>query len=47
MIGPFEIKPGFRSMASGTPNLLVSLCQFAFIQDVFALLIEMVAILAG
>jgi len=47
MIGPFEIESGFRPVASGTLNLLISLCQFAFIQDIFALFIEMVAILTG
>lgn len=47
MIGLFEIKPGFRPVAGGALNLLASLHQFAFVQDIFPLLIEMVAILAG
>jgi hypothetical protein len=47
MIGPFKMKPGFRPVAGGTLNLLVSLLQCAFVQDIFTLLVEMVAILAG
>jgi len=47
MIGLFEIKFGFGPVAGRALNLLTSLHQFTFIKDIFALFIEVVAILAG
>ena len=47
MISLFEIQSRFWPVASGALNLLAALCQFAFVQDIVAFFIEMVAILAG
>jgi hypothetical protein len=47
MIGLFEIQSGFRPVAGGTLDFFVPRFQFAFVQDIFPLLIEMMTVLTG
>jgi hypothetical protein len=42
-----QIESEFRTMASGTTDILVSFLQFAFIQDVFSIFIDVMAVHAG
>jgi hypothetical protein len=43
----FQMESEFRTMASGTTDILVSLLQFTFVQDVFPIFIDVMAVLAG
>jgi len=43
----FEVESRIRSMTGGTADALFSFLQCAFLQDVFPVFIEMMAVLAG
>lgn len=43
----FQVDSRIRSMTGRTADALFSFLQFAFVQDVFPVFIEMMAVLAG
>jgi hypothetical protein len=45
--GLLKMEPGGRSVAERTADLLVSLHQLTFIEDILSFLIEMMAVLTG